>query len=212
MSLHITNGDFFNEAFLKTHPDARALPFREAMMAGEASTPVFSEAFIRTRAAHHGVTAEDYRRSIQGLLQLGGETSLSLYFGRDTFCQINLLTLLAYFEEIGYTGPLSLNIIDDETFSVIQENIPVLLGCYREAYCALLIEGRMPADIGVIDARAVALYFDYLSKDGLLAKTVEAHSEEDETSLIIRLLEISKDYGLSDVMAKEWIRKYKNKG
>lgn len=208
--LHITNGDYFNDCFLKAHAGVLAIPFREAMMDGEVpDAPVFSDAFVRLRARHHGVTEERYRESIEGLLHLNGHATLLLFFGRDTFCQINLLTLLAYLEEIGYTGRVSLTLIDDETVSVLKENVPITLGNYRETYRALLIERRMPADLGVIDAHAVELYFDYLSKDGLLARTVRAHAEEDETALICRLLRISAEYGLSDVMAKELINKHK---
>ena len=211
--LHITNGDCFNDCFLKAHAGVLAIPFREAMMDGEVpDAPVFSDAFVRLRARHHGVTEERYRESIEGLLHLNGHAALLLFFGRDTFCQINLLTLLAYLEEIGYAGKVALTLIDDETFAVVEENIPVTPGKYRAIYRTLLIERKMPDALGVLDARAVALYFDYLSEDGLLARTVKEHAEEDETALIIRLLQISADYGLSDTMAKKLIQKYKNKG
>lgn len=213
MKIHITNGDFFNEHFLKAQAGAYAIPFREAMMDGIIpDTPPFSAEFIRLRARHHGVTEEGYRTSIEGLLHLRRDASLVLHFGYDTFCQLNLLTLLAYLEEIGYAGKVALTLIDDETFAVVEENIPVTPGKYRAIYRTLLIERKMPDALGVLDARAVALYFDYLSEDGLLARTVKEHAEEDETALIIRLLQISADYGLSDTMAKKLIQKYKNKG
>lgn len=211
--LHITNGDAYN-AHLETESGVCATPFREAMMDGDVPDGApFSEAFIRARARHHGVTEEAYREHMRGVLSLrsshGRYTALSLYFGRDTFCQMNLLTLFAYLEELGYAGTVSLSLIDDETQAVIGAQIPVALGGYRTRYREILCKRRMPTSLGVIDPHAVALYFDFLSDEGLLARTVKAHPEEGETALIIRLLEISADYGLSDGMARDLIAKYR---
>ena len=43
-------------------------------------------------------------------------SELDLWFGKDTFCQMNLLTLLAYLEEMGFCGQVVLNYVEDETF------------------------------------------------------------------------------------------------
>lgn len=207
--LYITNGDAFN-AHLQKEKGVIAIPFREAMMAGEVpDTPIFSNSFIRIRASHHGVRETEYRTKTVAPLSKVGSNSLTLYFGRDTFCQMNLLTLLAYLEEMGSKAEIALNIIDDETFSVLKENIPVALGGYRDIYKTVLIKHEMPTHFGVIDERSVSLFFDYLSAEGFLAQTVRKHSEESEIALITRLLTVSADYGLSDTMAKDLIKKYK---
>lgn len=207
--LYITNGDAFN-AHLQKEKGVPAVPFREAMMAGDVpDAPIFSDAFIRVRAHHHGVAERVYRTQTADPLSKADTNPLSLYFGRDTFCQMNLITLLAYLEEIGHRASIALNIIDDETFSVLKENIPVALGGYRDIYKTVLIKHEMPAHFGVIDERSVSLFFDYLSAEGFLAQTVRKHSEESEIALITRLLTVSADYGLSDTMAKDLIEKYK---
>ena len=207
--LYITNGDAFN-AHLQKEKGVIAIPFREAMMAGEVpDAPIFSDAFIRVRAHHHGVAERVYRTQPADPISKVSANSLSLYFGRDTFCQMNLLTLLAYLEELEYAGKIFLTLIDDETFSVLKENIPVPLGGYRDIYKTVLIKHEMPTHFGVIDERSVSLFFDYLSAEGFLAQTVRKHSEESEIALITRLLTVSADYGLSDTMAKDLIEKYK---
>ena len=212
--LHITSGDASQAAFLSAHPDACAIPFREAMMDGDVpDAPPFSEEFICARARHHGVTAEDYRAHMADVLALRDchtrYDSLSLYFGRDAFCQMNLLTLLAYLEEIGYTGTITFTPIDDETQAAIGAPTTVALGAYRARYREILCLHQAPKDLGVIGGDAVGLCFDLLSDEGLLARTVRAHPEEEETALVIRLLVISADYGLSDGMARALIAKYR---
>lgn len=207
--LYITNGDAYNTFFEEKHK-VQAIPFREAMMDGPIpDTPPFSKEFIRARASHHGISEEKYSADMAGILHLAGSAPLSLHFGRDTFCQMNLLTLLAYLEELEYAGKIFLTLIDDETFSVLKENIPVPLGGYRDIYKTVLIKHEMPTHFGVIDERSVSLFFDYLSAEGFLAQTVRKHSEESEIALITRLLTVSADYGLSDTMAKDLIEKYK---
>ena len=55
-------------------------------------------------------------------------STIYLWFGKDTFCQMNLLALLVYLEQIKYQGKLILNYIDDVTFEQIESNIDVKLG------------------------------------------------------------------------------------
>ena len=211
--VYITNGDAFNEHFQKKN-GVVAIPFREAMMDGDVpDVPIFSDAFIRARASHHGVTQEYYRMHMQDMLSLKEtlkeEPALSLHFGCDTFCQMNLLTLLAYLEELGYTGKVSLTLIDDETFSTIEEGIPVPLGIYRAIFHTLLVVRRTTPILGVIRGDAIRHFWDYHNDDGFLAHTVREHSDEDEEDLLFRLINISAEYGLSEEMARRLIKKYK---
>ena len=212
--LYITNGDAFNEDFKKKNR-VTAIPFREAMMDGKVpDAPIFSDAFIRARAHHHGVTEESYRAHMADMLTLS-ETlkdapSLSLYFGCDTFCQMNLLTLLAYLEELGYAGKVRLTLIDDATFSVIEEAIPVPLGIYRAVFHSLLVARRTTPLLGVIRGDAIRYFWDYHNDEGFLAHTVREHSDEEDDDLLYRLITVSADYGLSEEMARHLIEKHKN--
>lgn len=211
MILHITNGDAFNE-HLQTKVCEIALPFREAMMDGEAITPVFSDAFIRLRAASLDVSEEEYRSKavVFNILENNAHRyeALCLWFGRDTFCQMNLLTLLAYLEEIAYHGHVVLNVIDDESFSIL-ETVEVALGEYLTLYENLLISKRPMRAVGVISQEAVNLYFDYISDNGNLACLVRKNEGKDELSLVMLLLDASVAYGLSDLQAKKLIKKYR---
>ena len=208
--LNITNGDAFNRYFQEKFGGV-AVPFREVMMDGDVVEDIFSCEFVRLRAKELNVSEETYRENM--LLydaMSGGEFfELCLWFGKDTFCQMNLLATLSFLEQIGYGGAVKLNYIDDETFDTVEENIVVELGIYREIYRAVLIEGRIPSNVGVLCLDAINLYFDYRSESGKLAQTVKRNRHLDEHSIMCILLQNSKEYGLSDLQAAKLIEKYK---
>ena len=207
--LNVTNGDCFNEYFLAKF-GGEAVPFCEAMMDGDTASEIYSDEFIKLRSKELGVGAEEYKSKMHAQTALQKNYSeLHLWFGKDTFCQTNLLTLLAYLEQIGYGGKVVLNYIDDESFEVIEENIPVTLGSYKKLYEDILMAKNRPADLGVLDTKSIELYFDYHSDSGELARLVRENSDKDDFTLICLLLENSKAYGLSDLQAGKIITKYK---
>ena len=203
--LNITNGDAFNEYFVSKHGGV-AVPFREAMMDGETILKVYSDEFIEVRAKEHCVSVEEYKSKMLPN-DIFEYSKLNLWFGKDTFCQMNLLTLLAYLEQIKYGGEVVLNYIDDETFGVLESNVAFELGIYKRLYEDILISKRMPNDVGVLNSRAIELYFDYHSNDGALVKIVQENSKMPEIELICLLLDSSKEYGLSDIQVKKLIER-----
>ena len=208
--LNITNGDAFNRYFISNF-GGEAIPFREAMMDGKSIIDIFSNEFIDARSSEFNVSAKEYRSNmlVYDALQNNNYDELCLWFGKDTFCQMNLLTLLAYLEQIEYCGEVWLNYIDDETFDVIEANIKVELGIYENLYQKILIDKCKADDVGILLARSIELFFDYHSNNGVLAEIVKENSDREELEIIRILLENSKDYGLSDIQAQKLIKKYK---
>lgn len=210
-TLHITNGDCFNEYFVEKYGEM-AVPFREAMMDGEGVPEIFSEDFIAKRCEALGIGTEEYRCNMQVLSALREKPGrICLWFGTDAFCQMNLLTLLAYLEQIGFAGEVELQRIDDESFGEIGERETVSLGLYEGLYREILIEKKMPSVLGCLEKKAVELYFDYRSQNGFLAGLVKENSDLDEMALICLLLKNSADYGLSDLQARKLIRRYRKR-
>ena len=205
--LNITNGDIFNR-YLLSKIGGEAVPFREVMMDGETVLEVYSDAFIETRAKEHCVSVEDYKSKMLPN-HIFEYSKLNLWFGKDTFCQANLLTLLAYLEQTQYGGEIALNYIDDETFEVLEADIKVELSGYENLYNEILIKKNDLKDIGVLDLNAIELYFDYHSSEGALAKIIRENPEREDLEIIRILLEKSKKYGLSDIQAAKLIKKYK---
>ena len=211
MILNITNGDYFNNYFISKF-GGEAVPFCEAMMDGDTVSDIYSDEFIELRSKELGVNSEKYKSKMHVQTSpLENYSELRLWFGKDTFCQTNLLTLLAYLEQIEFSGKVILNYIDDETFEVTEDNITVTLGTYKKLYEDILIAKKHPTDLGVLDTDAIKLYFDYLSDNGTLAKLVRENSDKDDLALICLLLENSKAYGLSDIQAEKLIKKYRMK-
>ena len=207
--LNITNGDCFNDYFISKF-GGEAIPFCETMMDGDTALVIYSDEFIELRSKELGVSAEEYKSKMHvQTASLENYFDLRLWFGKDTFCQTNLLTLLAYLEQIEFSGKVILNYIDDETFEVTEDNITVTLGTYKKLYEDILIAKKHPTDLGVLDTDAIKLYFDYLSDTGALAQLVRENSNKDDMALICLLLENSKAYGLSDLQAEKLIGKYR---
>jgi hypothetical protein len=207
--LNITNGECFNEYFVSKFGNF-ALPFNEVLMDGDTTADIYSKEFISLRARELNTNVDEYRSKMQvfDVLKQNAYSELHLWFGKDTFCQINLLTLLAYLEQSGFSGNIFLNYIDDETFEVIEPDINVELGQYRHIYQQVLLLKQTPKDVGVLIYKAIMLYFDYHSSEGYLANLVKENSDMDRMSLICLLLEKSKDYGLSDLQAQKLINCY----
>ena len=209
MILNITNGDCFNDYFISKF-GGDTVPFCEAMMDGDTIPNIYSEAFIDLRANELCISVEEYKAKMHvQTTPLENYSELHLWFGKDTFCQTNLLTLLAYLEQIEYGGQVFLNYIDDENFEVLEENISVTLDSYKRIYEDILITKKHPTNLGVLDAEGIKLYFDYLSDTGALAQLVRENSDKDDLNLVCLLLKNSKAYGLSDIQAEMLIRKYR---
>lgn len=204
--LNITNGQYFNEYFISKYGGI-AVPFCETMMDGDTILDIYSQPFVELRAKSLNVTVNEYKSKmyVYDILNRNNYRSIYLWFGKDTFCQINLLTLLAYLEQIEYQGEIKLNFIDDETFAVLENNIDVKLGIYSKIYKEVLISRNVPDDVGVLIPRAINLFFDYRSDSGELAKLVKANSNKEKIEQIYVLLEKSKDYGLSDLQVERLI-------
>ena len=204
--LNITNGEVFNAYFLLKF-GGEAVPFCEAIMDGEVVQDIYSEQFIMLRAKSLNDTENGYRAKmyVYDALNSNDYQTICLWFGKDTFCQVNLLALLAYLEQIQYHGELKLNYIDDETFEITEADIDVQLGIYGKIYEDILISKCAPRDMGVLCTDAIDLYFDYHSEDGALVKLIRANADKEKIELIALLLEQSKDYGLSDVQAERLI-------
>src|SRR5699024_8322246 len=119
--LHILNGTAMYDTFrayqlgdMKT-----CVPFHEALCAHQTDAVIFSEAFIQTIANGHSVSTANYRKTtIEPLQSLFAQTDeyVVLWFGADMFCQMNMLTMLAYLEKRYNLDQIQIQVIDEETY------------------------------------------------------------------------------------------------
>ena len=70
------------------------------------------------------------------------------------------------------------------------------------------LEKEMPKQTGVLLPQTLALYLDYLSKDGALARLIRESAHLDKDALLHLLIEKTADYGLSQEQCEKLIAKY----
>ncbi|MGP4080726.1 AraC family transcriptional regulator [Pseudalkalibacillus sp. R45] len=208
--LHILNGQVMYDYFEKTRylEGERMIPFNEAMCYGETCKDVFSDEFSKIRTDVHQVTREQYaeitEKPLQPLLN-GNFTKLHLWFDTDMFCQINLLTLLAWLDQTDYTEAVELHIVE-ERFQPV-EHYRVKADGYHELYQQVLIGKNMPDFIDLAPLqKGIKLYLDYRDPDSDLMRYIQDHKHLSEDELVSSLLENFKDYGLGDTQYYELIK------
>ena len=99
----------------KIEMDGEVVPFNEGMCDGETVEDIFSGEFEMERCIVHGVGVEEYEDIVINPLAplfTVEYDELHLFFDEDMFCQINLITLLAYLDSNSYDGNIALHLID----------------------------------------------------------------------------------------------------
>ena len=141
--LHITSGEMTANALRELLPQEEILPFNEAMCEGEVHIEIFTDEFYRLRAAAYGVELEDYLQKSPGSFmqnRLKDYPVLYLYFDYDMFCTVNIITLLAFLEQSGYSGRIKFHLLEADGSVAILDTWPVLLGIYEKCYCRVLLK------------------------------------------------------------------------
>ena len=131
MRVNITAGECLNSILEAKYPGECFVPFNEAMIQGTYSAPLFSEEFIRKRAAVHGVSKAEYLGKLSefmDVLQHAGEyDEIVLWFGDEPFCVANRQTVLDALRGHGCRRCIQLNIVNEETGDILrQENIALV--------------------------------------------------------------------------------------
>ncbi|MBS6508383.1 MAG: hypothetical protein KH369_09290 [Paraclostridium bifermentans] len=208
---NITNGEVFNQYFERTFC-TKGIPFNEALMVGNSTSHVFSNEFCINRASQLNVSIEEYYKKLNTFFKFIKELEqyeeIILWFGSDTFCQLNLLSILYFLETRKYKSNVFTVIIDDESFNIIREKTPITLGSYQELYEKILLNKEYVKCNDSIMNKAISLYFDYLSDKGKLAMIIKNNNTLSENQLIEKLLLEGTDYGISDLQAYHLIKKY----
>ena len=124
MKVNITAGECLNDLLKCKYPGERFVPFNEAMVQGTYSAPLFSEEFVRERAAVHGVSEEEYLDKLSGfmgILKHAGEyDEIVLWFGDEPFCVENRRTVLDALRRHGCRRSILLNIVNEETGDILR--------------------------------------------------------------------------------------------
>jgi AraC-like DNA-binding protein len=209
--LHILNGQVMYEEFKNNRlmGESDYAPFNEAMCVNATTEQLFDEEFIKIRAAGHHESAEGYsKKVIAPLANLFTKKyeCIVLWFGEDMFCQMNLLTILAYLEQSGYEGKVFLNSFREDKFKVNQTELK--LGHYYSVYKEVLVNHTKPSnELIPVLYQAINIYLDMLNEDNEVVKYINKNKDLSTKALIKRLFELFPTVGYGDLQYIELINK-----
>ena len=118
--INIVSGQQFINNKEKFGIEGKVISFNEAMVDGNVIDNIFSDEFLKERCVTHNISINEYEKiTVSPLKNINNYSSLNMYFGFDMFCQINLLTLLAYFDQIKFYPEIRIYICDEVNLKVI---------------------------------------------------------------------------------------------
>ncbi|MEC0092091.1 AraC family transcriptional regulator [Paenibacillus macquariensis] len=213
--LNILNGQHMYEEFRSQQLMGKSdyAPFNEAMCVHDTTTIIFSDTFKEVRAKGHQVSLADYESitaaPLKNLLSKKYQC-IVLWFGEDMFCQMNLLTSLAYLEQIAFEGTIYYHAVREQTYDVKETEIK--LGGYHDLYEAALCDHRMPdVEIMPVMYQGIKLYLEFLQKDNEITRYIQTHHNLPDHEIVRNLLHLFPHFGLGDTQYLELIKAHKNK-
>lgn len=184
--------------------------FSEAMIDGMVKDTVpFSQSFINERAKFHGTHPDKYRKKCaQQLLKMRAGDEVHVYFGEDLFCQLNLITVLAYLERIGIPKVTYHVVFEDEMEeTALIENLET--AGFSEIYKSVLINHTSATVPLEIMEKGIMLYLDYLDEGGKLASFIRSNETDSVLQLTVKIIKQLPEYGLGTEQCAYVINKYR---
>lgn len=209
-TLNILNGHVMYEYFKGHNLNKNGIyvPFNEAMCVGEVTDNIFSDEFNDNRASAHNVSIEYYHELTLKPLEVLFNNQFSnivLWFHDDMFCQINLLTLLAYLDQIDYSEIITFNLINHD-FKVIK-SFEIEVDGYKEIYREVMINRSLPENIDLsVMEKGIKLYLEYLKNENEIISYIREHRHLGEDQLVKELIKEFPQYGLGDTQYKQLIK------
>ena len=207
--LHILNGNCMMQDFEKNgriNEKFTYIPFNEAMCWGEADEEIFSTLFVEKRAQSLNTTIEDYRRIVLTPLEpLFNDKFdiIALWFGDDMFCQINMLTVLAFLDQSNFDGDVSFCMALENTNEMLSDAYDINVKGSLEKYKSIVCNNKMTSQ-KLLPAmyQAVLLYLNYRYKTSEINRYIIQNINKETDKLIIDLLQTFPQYGLGDLQYK----------
>ncbi|WDV44203.1 AraC family transcriptional regulator [Clostridiaceae bacterium M8S5] len=204
--LHVLNGRCMMQEFKENghfKEDTTYIPFNEAMCWGSVTEDLFSDAFIKARVMSHQITVKEYKNNVIKPLEplfLNDFNTIVLWFGSDMFCQINMLTILAYLDKSDFLGDVLFCMKNEIANEMLPEAYEIDSAGSYENYLSILCKKEMPVN-KMLPAtyQAASLYLSYRSPNSEINDYIRKNSSKDRKTLIKDLLKTFPQYGLGDV-------------
>lgn len=175
------------------------IPFNEAMCIGDVSEQIFSDDFLNKRCAIHQVSRDQYQEitlnNLTPLLNLNFD-KIVLWFDDDMFCQMNLLTLLAYLDKVSFKGDITFNLVEKH-FELLN-TYPIQVEGYYEIYREVMINKKQVTTIPLTTLKeGITLYLELTQKNRNYS-LYKNHEQDDINTLVTKLINRFSNYGLGD--------------
>src|SRR5699024_6282080 len=155
--------------------------------------------------------AKDYLKKVIDPLKNTLEKNVSsvvLWFGEDVFCQINVLTLLAWLEESNFSGDVYVNSFEEGVFRVTTHKIQ--LGNFQEMYTNVLLNHEEPTTVAFpVLQRGVEEFLQVQHGFHPIISYIKEHREMSDREMVIQLLKGFPSLGYGDVQYKELMDIYR---
>ena len=210
MKINIVSGDAMAPYAEKLGCKEHMTAFGESIISGEVSPNLFSPEFISARAASLGTAPDKYRKKIvQPLLKLRASDEVHLWFGKDMFCQMNLIAVLAVLERAGIKSAVFHEVFEDEM--VEKGSSEIETEGFGKIYADVIVNHvRCATSVPTIND-AMELYFEYINADGPLCSFIRANSADSVLGLTIKIVKQFPEYGLGDIQCAELIGRIRGK-
>lgn len=216
--LHILNGSCMMDKFKKNrwvNEKFTYIPFNEAMCWGDADEEIFSDLFIKKRVQSLNTTVELYRSIVLNPLEpllMDKFDTIVLWFGDDMFCQINMLTILAYLEQCNFEGDVLFCMANEITDEMLPDAYEIDINGSLQKFKSIVCKKEMTTEkLMPVMYQAVSLYLNYRDKNSEINRYIMQNISKENSKLIIDLLKIFPQYGLGDLqyeMLIKNLRKY----
>ena len=209
MRINIVSGEEFDTDIIQDE-ETLIIPFNEAMIEGRPQYPLFDADFILERMRTHQVDRQLYMQKMSPFLKIieniKSNDELILWFGIDTFCQLNLLTVLAYLEQLGYRKTVIAYMIDEEKKVISEANIKIELGKFKTSYLGCFMQKTfISCGIDRID-QGIKEYFELQDKSSDIAMFIKDNAlAMPKKMLFAEVFKRTRKYGLGDIQVKRLI-------
>lgn len=202
--LYVLNGthmlSYFQKQNVDDSNDIVHASFNEAMCWGEVTEDIFSDSFIWARSKSLNVTSHEYINHVIDPLKFFFQLpqNITFWHDNDMFCQINLLTLLAFLDQIHYSQFISFNLVNYSN-QIIESHSIAPLGIYKKLYTTVLIEKRMPIHVPLACMKkGIEQYLEIQKPNNIITNFIESNLTLSDNELVQLLLKEFQDYGLGD--------------
>ncbi len=205
MRINILSGDamvsYAEQLGIKDH----IIAFGEAIITGRVTSEPMSNEFTSARVASLGTSNEKYRkRIVQPLSKLRSSDEVHLWFGKDMFCQMNLICVLAILESKGIEKATFHEVFEDEMVEkgVTEVETRGFIQCYEEI---LVNHNSYVTPLDSINS-VLEMYFEFIGADkGPLISFIKENPDDSVLTLTIKIIKGFAEYGLGDVQCKDLI-------